>query len=136
MNRYRYYLVLQVLVIVLVILNFKFIEARKVAALVASAIFLGSSSFILGYEYFKGWGLRSLTFWAGLFFLLTSVLPLIVLRLYFWETAFEEIEIYGLRAESMHHWSNKVFMVILAAHFIDSFRVGMERAKLAIKGQA
>ena len=131
MNRYRYYLAVQFCVMVLVILNFRIIEPKQTAALIAGALFIFSALSIAYYEFKHGWGVRSVSFWGTVLFLLGFAFPILLLRLTHWGVEFDQIEWMGLRAQMLHELSNKAFIVMLVTYVIDSVRANAKKSSEA-----
>jgi hypothetical protein len=120
-NRFRNYLSIEALVIVLVIISFRFIPDKKMASILTSLLFIGSSAGILFWETkFSDFKKRP-SFWGALGFLLLSALPVFGMRLLNWDIPFDEIQIAGVTGAQMHKASNYVFMLMMACFFVDSY---------------
>lgn len=120
-NRYRNYLTIEAFVILLVIITFKVIADRPLAALVASLLFLISSLGILGWEIRHPGFYKRSTFWGFVAFLVLSVLPILGLRLWYWGEPWEAIALWGISGPALHEFSNKVFLMVMICIFADSY---------------
>ena len=120
-SRFRNYLRLEVLVVVLVMASFRLLPDKKTASLLASLFFVLSTLGILYWELrIPGFKQRP-TFWGGLVFLFCSVLPILGLRLVFWDMPFEEIQVLHLSGAELHRFSNYFFLLLLVCIFVDSY---------------
>ncbi len=120
-SRYRNYLRLEVLVVILVTLSFQFIADRKLAALLASCLFLFSTLGIIFWESKQAEFRKRPTFWGALVFLIFSVLPILALRLAYWDMPFELIQVAGITGSQLHKSSSYVFILLLICLFVDSY---------------
>ncbi|MBX2996585.1 MAG: hypothetical protein KF681_17315 [Bdellovibrionaceae bacterium] len=115
--RYRFFLGLELAVVVAVIMIFKFIEDRTVAGTVAGMTFLISTTLVMVVEWLQA---RRLT-WTlagGAIFMALSVLPILIIRSANWGLPFEEAEFMGIRGAWLHKISNYVFLLFLVGIFI------------------
>lgn len=120
-NRFRNYLSIQAFVIVLVILSFRLIPDKKLASVLTSLLFIGSSAGIMFWEMkFKGFKKRP-SFWGALGFLGLSALPVFGMRLLYWDLPFDEIQIAGITGAQMHKASNYIFILMMVCFFVDSY---------------
>jgi len=125
-SRFRNYLSLEALVIFLVLICFQVIPDKKAASIVASFLFLSSSSLILYWETkFPDFKKRP-SFWGTLIFLVASVLPIFILRLLYWELPFDQIQLGPITGAEMHKASNYLFMMMMLCFFVDAH---LERVK-------
>jgi hypothetical protein len=121
-NRFRNYLSLEALVILLVLLCFRVIPDKKLASLVTSFLFIASTVGLLYWETrFEGFKKRP-SFWGMMIFLIVSALPILAVRLIYWDLPFEQIQIGGLTGDQMHKSSSYVFGLMLVCFFIDSYQ--------------
>lgn len=120
-NRFRNYLSIMAFVIIGVLLSFKMIPDKKMASLLASFLFIASATGVLIYERrFPGFQKRP-SFWGVLAFLVFSALPILAVRLIYWDMNFEDIEVFGITGSLMHKASNNVFIVMMVCFFADAF---------------
>lgn len=102
------------LTIPLVILCFRLIPDRKIAATVAGVLFV-SGPLLMAWMHLKlPWlGRADWLWWAALaqFFLVFAV-PILGVRLLFWETPFEEIRIFGQPGPLWHRLANTSYLVM------------------------
>ncbi len=120
-NRYRNYLSVQALVILLVIITFKVVPDKKWASVLTSLLFISVPSAIAYWEArFEGYKRRP-SYWGSVFFLVFSALPIFLMRLIFWDMPFDQIEVLGVTGTWMHQASNMVFMLMMVCYFVDSY---------------
>ena len=119
-NRYRQYLSIEALVILLVLGSFRLVPDRQIAAVVASFLFLFSTLGILYWEMqFEGYR-KKVSFYGLMAFLLLSVLPVMGLRFLNWGVPFEELSLAGIPGEQIHKFSNYLFIGLMISFFVDS----------------
>ncbi len=120
MNRNRVYIVFHLLIVLGVIASFRFIEEKQRASIVATSLFLIGALNVLSWELRHGQWKKSLSFYATLAFLILFIIPIIYLRVASWNGAFELESILGITGAQFHQASNKAFMVMIGAYFIQS----------------
>jgi hypothetical protein len=125
-NRFRNYLSLEALVIVLVILSFRIIPDKKTASMITSFLFIASSIGIAYWETRYPEFKKRPSFWGPLAFLIFSALPVFFMRISHWDMPFDEIQVAGVSGAEMHKYSNYVFILMMMCFFIDSY---LERIK-------
>lgn len=119
-NRYRQYLSIEALVILLVLGAFRLIPDRQIAAVVASSLFLFSTLGILWWESrYEGYKKR-VSFFMLTLFLFFSVIPVMGLRFLNWGIPFEELSLLGISGPEIHKLSNYLFIGVMIGFFIDS----------------
>jgi hypothetical protein len=121
-NRFRNYLRIEVCVILLVLLCFRMIPDKRTASLITSMLFILSSFGILIWEIRYPQFQKRATFWGLLVFLLFSALPILLVRLAYWDLPFEEIQVLGVSGTLMHRASSYVFFLLLICLFVDSYQ--------------
>jgi hypothetical protein len=114
-------MILHAFIAVAVILLFKYIDERKIAALCAGSLFILGPSFVLWNEKRLGLASKRVSWWGALVFLFVSALPIFILRLKYWNESFESISALGISGPQMHKISNYIFIGMLVTFFIDSF---------------
>ncbi|MFN7727840.1 MAG: hypothetical protein ACK5P7_01655 [Bdellovibrio sp.] len=115
--RYRFFLGLELVVVVAVIMIFKVIEDRALAGTIAGMTFLISTALVLVLEWIH---VKRLT-WTiagGAIFMALSVLPILIIRSATWGTPFDQAEFLGIRGAWLHKISNYVFLLFLVGIFI------------------
>lgn len=130
-SRYRNYLSIQVFVMIGVLLSFKVIPEKQVAALVAGLLFLVSSLGILLVELKQPDFKKRFTFWGTLAFVVLSALPILGLRVLNWGVPFDQLSVLGIPGPELHKFSNYMFFIMVVCLFID---VSIERQKAAKSG--
>ena len=120
---YRYQLLMLLIWIPCVMVLFKIIEERKVAAVFAGAGFLILPCLFLFFEFFSKKKQRSrvLILFTGLF-LVFSALPIFLLRILNWNADFSQLSILGITADQMHKGSNYNYIVMVFAMAYLSYR--------------
>lgn len=102
-------LIIQILIIPLVILIFKFPAEKRWLSLLANSLFIGISILTIRYSgVFKN-SIRL----SGLQFLIGAVLPVTILRFISWNTDFSTTLFLGVSGYGWHKISNYSFMVML-----------------------
>ncbi|MFK8139013.1 MAG: hypothetical protein AB8E15_11685 [Bdellovibrionales bacterium] len=110
-------LIIQILQIPLILVLFKTLPLQA-AGLIASALFFGVGVALMNYFYIQLQE-KSIALYVITFHIFLFVVPIIVMRLAFWGTPFSEIEFIGLKPESLHQFSEKFYLLVLAATFWD-----------------
>lgn len=118
-KNYIAFLALQVLTVPLVISIFKVIEPRNVAATLAGSLFVG-----LGFYIYKT-SIRSrssLSLYFSFLHLFIFALPMLVRRIFYWNSSFEDIVIFGIPGPYFHRASEVFFVMLVLATLIDLVR--------------
>ena len=120
-NRFRNYMSIEAVVILLVLATFKVVPDKKIASLITSFFFIASSVGILMWEMkYPGYKKR-ISFWGVIGFLLLSALPIFLMRVLNWNLSFEEIQFAGISGAEMHKLSTYVFFLLMICFFVDSY---------------
>lgn len=119
-NRYRQYLSIEALVVILVLASFRFIEDRQIAAVVASFLFLSSTLGILFNEKRYPDFVKRVSFYTLLSFLCFSIIPVMSLRFLNWGVPFDELSMLGIPGRDLHKMSNYLFFAVMIGFFVDS----------------
>ena len=112
-NAFMGYLAAEIIVILLVMLSFRWIEDRQVAATFAGALFvilpLGMWTLELRHRepQRRLWLASLLQFW--IFF----ALPIMGLRVFNWGVPFDQLSLFGIPGPFLHQWSSKSYMVMV-----------------------
>lgn len=124
MNKAKYFwpVLVEVLQVPLVIMMFKFLPYKKLAGILGGFMFL-LVIFSLTNYFYKKLEKPGFAIYALLGHLFLFVIPILVFRIGFWETNFEDIIFMGIRATSLHNWSEKFYVVVLWATIYDCNRV-------------
>jgi hypothetical protein len=131
-SKYRKYIFLQLVIVILVIVTFRVIPEKRVASVVATTLFFLGAGLVLVSEGKTAQGRKSFSFLATLIFMVGFILPIIVLRLRSWDGLFEMETLFGVTGGQLHRGSNMAFMAMLACFFFDSLK---EARELAIKNK-
>lgn len=121
--RYLIYLSIKLLIILSVILIFKFIEEKKTASVVAGALFVLMPIVLMWWQYQSN-KFQPRYWWlgVGVFFVLFA-LPILMSRLIFWELSFEEILIFGfIPGRLWHQLANNAYLLMIAVTSIAWWR--------------
>lgn len=127
-NRFSFYLTFQALVIAAVMVIFRVVEDRQIAATVAGTLFVGLPLILMILEFkqaqlsHKLWYLGTLQFWV------LFALPILGLRIFNWGIEFQELSIFGVPGTALHQWSSKSYMVWMIITLITSWRLKMKKA--------
>ncbi|MGE5087026.1 MAG: hypothetical protein ACM3MG_12045 [Bacillota bacterium] len=112
-NRFLGYLIAQLLVIIAVMVIFRAIEDKQIAATVAGCLFVMMPVGLMSWEYKRAgfdetiWFVSILQFWT------VFALPILGMRLLNWGVPFEKLSFLGLPGPALHYWSSKSYMVMM-----------------------
>lgn len=106
MNRFLIYFVLEVLVIGSVILIFRIVEDRQLAASIAGVLFIFVPLLILFKEVLKHRSRNWLFLSGHVQFLILFAIPIMSLRLFYWGQPFSDLSLGLIRGEQLHQWAN------------------------------
>lgn len=113
MNRYLNYFIIELLVVALVILTFRVIEDRRMAASMAGMMFLFIPLVIILKETLKHRS-RNWLFLAGhLQFLLLFAFPIMALRMANQNQPFAELSIGPITGQQLHNLSNYSYFLMM-----------------------
>ena len=115
-------LVLLVLNIVSVVMLFRLVPDRQLAGYIAGTLFVLMGLWVTISEFKMGRGLRSVSFWAGLVFLVFSALPILGIRALNPGVPFDELSVFGVPGPQLHVISNGTFMLMITATIIEIIR--------------
>lgn len=137
--RHRFFLLAQVLLIIIVMSLFRIVEDRKIAATIAGFLFLAVPAFFLVWDFRvarKGEPLTLIWRFSVLQFLILFAIPIFWARVFHWNVEFSEITVAGVPAALLHRLSNGSFLVMglgtlskVGADFLEARRVGAASAK-------
>lgn len=133
-KKYISYLTLEILTTVFVILLFRFIENRNIAAVIAGSTFIAIGAYIVWDLCKTRLHFKSFSFYAATIHLFLTAIPLLASRLMNWSVPHSELLILGMPAPSFHKLAEKVFTVLILCTLIDLCKtfipVRKERAPL------
>lgn len=120
--------------VVAVVILFRVIADKKIAATVAGLTFVGTSSLLVWQMHrLRPLGsaihYRSLTFWICGAFLLLIAIPMVSVRILNWSTEFSELFIWGLPGPDFHQLSSKFFSLQLLAVAVDGLISFLDQKK-------
>lgn len=122
-NRFSTYLTLQALVIGAVMILFKFIADRQIAATVAGVLFVGLPLGLMAYEFKQAQFKQKLWFLGTLQFWVLFALPILGLRIFNWGVEFQSLSVFGVPGPLLHQWSSKSYMLWMVVTLITSWQV-------------
>ena len=112
-KKYLFDLLIYGLVTVLIILFFKLISDRKIAALCAGSLFIFTPVW-RGLLEFSENKFKNVLWWAGTAqFWFFMALPIFLFRIIYWSEAFENISVFGIYLQQLHQVSNISYMGML-----------------------
>jgi hypothetical protein len=132
-NLFRNFLIAEFLVILIVSVVFKLITERLIAATVAGSIFVILGAWIVGSALRYRSIRKTPTFVLGCAHLFVIALPLLIIRLMNYSSAFENIKIWGLPGPVFHQLSTAVYFVMMIATAFDWWR--LRRQQLPSAGE-
>lgn len=110
-------LTIQAVTVPFVILVFRLIEYRVLAASLAGGWFCLSGLLMMYLSSKWQPKFRSLAFIVTSFFTLIVAFPMLVIRSLNWELPMSGIRIWGIPGDTFHHFSNIAFLAMVAATF-------------------
>ncbi|MEC9281853.1 MAG: hypothetical protein VX642_04020 [Bdellovibrionota bacterium] len=111
-----------ILQVPIVIMSFKLLPSKQIAGLVGSVLFF-SLGVILANHFFKKLYTKSFALYTLIGHIFIFVIPIFCLRMANWSTPFEEIQVMGLRASSLHSLSEKYYVIVLWAAIYDCMKI-------------
>ncbi len=114
-NPFTIYLVVQAIVIVAVVLIFKIIPDKAIAATVAGVLFVVTPAWQMWDQYGRSRFRNKLWYIGELQFWILFALPILGVRLLNWGVEFSELSVFGVPAPLLHQWSSKSYMVMMIA---------------------
>jgi hypothetical protein len=96
---------------------FSLIESKQVAGSVAGMGFLVLPLFFLFQECKQPYRKSKLHIGMLLSFLILSVLPIILIRVFNYGVDFNSLSLFGLPAQQIHKYSNLIYLLIMASAF-------------------
>ncbi len=118
-KRFSFYMLSQALVIAAVVLLFKVIPDTKIASVCAGALFVFVPLVLMIIEWKLAGFTKKLWFVCVLQFWILFALPIFGLRIFNWDTSFADLSLFGVTGPQFHYWSNKSFMVMMAASVME-----------------
>ena len=122
-NRFFGYLLVQFVVIVAVMVIFRTIEERQIAATVAGFLFVTMPVGLMCWEYKHAEFQETIWFVTVLQFWTIFALPILGLRLLNWGVPFENLSFLGLPGPALHYWSSKSYMVMMVVTAIRGWKL-------------
>lgn len=130
-NTFLGYFIAEVIVILLVMVIFKVIPDRQIAATMAGVLFVGLPVGMMAVEY-RCRGLQQMSwFVAVLQFWTVFAIPILGLRLMNWGIPFENLSFLGISGPALHQWSSKSYTVMMLWTLWGHWKTRQKRKKPA-----
>lgn len=126
MNKYRNQLAVFLLWAVCVIVFFKFIPDRQIAAIFAGAGFIIWPSLFLFLE-MRAEKKSKVHIFALALFLVAAALPIFLLRVIHWGEDFSTLTLLGMPAVNLHKTSNFFYLIVMVSCFYNSWILERKR---------
>lgn len=120
--KYFWPVLVEIVQVPLIIIMFKVLPYKKLAGLLGGVMFLLVIFALVNYFY-KMLYKKSFAIYALLAHLFMFVIPILVFRIGFWSTPFEEIVFMGVPASLLHSLSEKFYVVVLWATIYDCMKI-------------
>lgn len=120
------FIVLQILTVPLVVLIFRTIEPRPLAASLAGLWFCGLSSFLVIRSFRRSSGHLRALFAVSAFFALGIAYPMLVVRAWNWAVPFDQVWIWGVPGPVVHRLSNGIFLLLFGLTVWSRWRLRMK----------
>ncbi|MES2768844.1 MAG: hypothetical protein V4596_06820 [Bdellovibrionota bacterium] len=110
---------IEILTVPLVITYFKFIEPKKLAAVIAASTFVITGFIILRVT--RKWpdAYASFVYWAVHIHIFVFSIPMLVARIAFWEKDFSEIKFLYFTGPQFHSFSEKGYLILMIGTLVD-----------------
>ncbi len=110
---------IEILTVPLVISYFKFIEPKKLAAVIAATTFVVAGIIILRIT--RRWpdAYASFVYWAIHIHIFVFSIPMLVARIAFWEKDFADIKFLFLSGPEFHKFSEKGYLILMIGTAVD-----------------
>jgi hypothetical protein len=122
-NKFLEYLLVQFAVIIAVMVIFKVIPDRQIAATVAGFLFVIMPVGLMVWEYQRSGFDETIWFVGVLQFWTVFALPILGIRLLNWGVPFEQLFFWGIPGPALHQWSSKSYMVMMVMTAIRWFQL-------------
>ncbi|MBO9666933.1 MAG: hypothetical protein J7501_08985 [Bdellovibrio sp.] len=122
-NKFLEYLLVQFAVIIAVMIIFKVIPDRQIAATVAGFLFVIMPVGLMAWEYKRAGFEETIWFVGVLQFWTVFALPILGIRLFNWGVPFEQLSFWRISGPALHQWSSKSYMVMMAVTAIRWFKL-------------
>lgn len=121
-RRFLFYLLVQILVIVAVVLIFKYNSDVKIAATLAGALFVLMPVILTSIETRWTGFQKKIWFFGMLQFWVLFAVPILSLRVFNWEADFETLSFWGVPGPALHYWANKSYMLMMACTMLEAWK--------------
>lgn len=125
--------IIEILTIPLVISYFKFIEPKKLAAVIAAVTFVTAGIIILRIT--RKWpdAYASFVYWAIHIHVFIFSIPMLVGRVAFWEKDFADIKFLFLSGPEFHKLSEKGYLILMIGTLVDILVHAVKQKRLGQK---
>lgn len=127
---------IEILTVPAVVAYFRFIEPKKVAAVIAAATFVITGFIILRIT--RKWpdAYASFVYWAIHIHIFVFSIPMLVARVAFWEKDFADIKFLYFSGPQFHQFSEKAYLVLMIGTLVDILVHKLKKKRLAKKKDA
>lgn len=102
----------QIIQIPIVITIFKTVSDRQIAGLVAGSMF-ALVAILLMDHFYKKYGVKSPSLYFLMAHLFLITIPMLMFRLAYWGTPFDELSILGISGPSFHAFSERFYTLVI-----------------------
>lgn len=129
-------LAIEVLTAPVVIMYFKFIEPKKLAAVFAASTFVITGFAIL--KITRRWkdAYASFVYWAIHIHIFVFAIPMLVARVAFWQKPFEDVRFLYFSGPEYHLIAQKVYAILVLGTLVDILVHSLKQKRLARKKDA
>lgn len=131
MNRkdLQLFLILEVIAVIWAGLVFQIFDSRLLAGAMAGTYFVLSGLYMVlkAWQWPSKW--QSLTLYPLLVHVFVISIPMVAVRFYQYQSAFGEVNIWGIPGPIFHRLSSTIFFVLIGATLIDWWRVRKSRTQ-------
>ncbi len=124
---------IEILTVPLVIAYFKFIEPKKLAAVIAASTFVITGFIILRVT--RKWpdAYASFVYWAVHIHIFVFSIPMLVARIAFWEKDFSDIRFLYFSGPQFHNFAEKGYLILMLGTLVDIVVHTIKRKRLLQK---
>lgn len=127
--KFLFFFILEVLSIILAVFIFKNIESKNLAGLIAGSQFLALGLYVLISLLKSSQPFKFFTFYGALSHIFLTTIPMLFLRLSYWNTDFKELSFLSFPTENLHKFSEKVFLFLMLCTLLDFILVKFFKSK-------
>lgn len=117
------FLAIEIVVVVAVVLIFRTVDSKQVAATVTGSLFVLLGISLLVGTFRSGQPFHQALFWVSALFLFAVAIPMMWVRLSNWGVDFSELRVWGVSAPVFHQQANTAYILMVVATVVDRFRL-------------